>query len=183
MAVLLPPSLVHLAHLAAYNRWMNGKLYAAAATLSPEALHGDMKAFFGSIHGTLNHLAVADTLWLKRLARHPGRFQSLAFLNDISAPTALDQTLFPDFSALAAHRARLDEALVDFCAEVSEAQLGEPFEYTSTKGVKSTKLLFGVLLHLFNHQAHHRGQATTLFHQLGVDVGPTDFILLLPEVA
>jgi uncharacterized damage-inducible protein DinB len=51
------------------------------------------------------------------------------------------------------------------------------------KGIASTKRLGDVLLHVFNHQAHHRGQATTLFSQLGVDVGPTDLLLLLPEVA
>jgi uncharacterized damage-inducible protein DinB len=35
--------------------------------------------------------------------------------------------------------------------------------------------------HVFNHQTHHRGQASTLFSQLGVDIGPTDLILLLPD--
>jgi uncharacterized damage-inducible protein DinB len=50
------------------------------------------------------------------------------------------------------------------------------------KGIASTKRLSDVLLHVFNHQTHHRGQATTLFSQLGVDVGPTDLLLLLPEV-
>lgn len=173
----------HLARLAAYNRWMNEKLYEAAGRIGPEALHRDMKAFFGSIHGTLNHLAVADTLWLKRLAAHPARFASLAFLNEVAAPPTLDHRLFDDFEALAAYRLRLDQALIGFCGEVTEAQLDGPFHYTSTKGIKGGKALFDVLLHLFNHQAHHRGQATTLFHQLGTDVGPTDFILLAPDVA
>jgi len=36
---------------------------------------------------------------------------------------------------------------------------------------------------VFNHQTHHRGQATTLFSQMGIDVGPTDILLLLPDVA
>lgn len=175
--------LVHLARLADYNRWMNEKLYAAAATLGAEALHRDMKAYFGSIHGTLNHLAVADTLWLKRLAGHPARFASVAFLNEVEAPPVLNHHLFDDFAALTAYRGRLDQALRDVCAEVSEAQLDEPFDYLTTKGVAGRKLLFGVLLHVFNHQAHHRGQATTLFQQLGVDVGPTDFILLEPDAA
>jgi hypothetical protein len=49
------------------------------------------------------------------------------------------------------------------------------------RGIASTKRLGDVLLHVFNHQTHHRGQATTLFSQLGVDVGPTDLLLLLPE--
>jgi uncharacterized damage-inducible protein DinB len=30
---------------------------------------------------------------------------------------------------------------------------------------------------MFNHQTHHRGQATTLLSQAGVDVGATDMPL------
>ena len=36
--------------------------------------------------------------------------------------------------------------------------------------------------HWFNHQAHHRGQATTLFSQCGVDVGVTDLLVRLPAI-
>ena len=46
--------------LAEYNQLMNGKLYTAAAKLSDAARKADRQAFFGSIHGTLNHLLVAE---------------------------------------------------------------------------------------------------------------------------
>ena len=45
------------------------------------------------------------------------------------------------------------------------------------------KLLGEVLQHIFNHQTHHRGQASTLFSQMGIDIGATDLLLLLPNVA
>ncbi|MBT4739915.1 MAG: damage-inducible protein DinB, partial [Rhodospirillaceae bacterium] len=32
--------------------------------------------------------------------------------------------------------------------------------------------------HFFNHQTHHRGQATTLLSQMGVDAGVTDMIAM-----
>jgi uncharacterized damage-inducible protein DinB len=38
-----------------------------------------------------------------------------------------------------------------------------------------------LLAHLFNHQTHHRGQASTLLVQAGVAVGVTDLLLELPE--
>jgi hypothetical protein len=41
-----------LSDLARYNRWMNDKLYALAATLSDEARKRDGGAFFKSIHGS-----------------------------------------------------------------------------------------------------------------------------------
>jgi uncharacterized damage-inducible protein DinB len=52
--------------MAAYNEWMNAKLYASAGGLSAEALALERNAFFGSIIGTLNHVVVGDTIWLKR---------------------------------------------------------------------------------------------------------------------
>ncbi|WP_395010627.1 DinB family protein [Undibacterium sp.] len=47
---------------------MNQKIYDAAASLSVHELQKQRGAFFGSIFATLNHLAVADTIWLKRLS-------------------------------------------------------------------------------------------------------------------
>ncbi len=55
--------------LARYNRWMNGKLYEASEALTDEARKQDRGAFFGSLHHTLNHLVVADQVWLKRFAK------------------------------------------------------------------------------------------------------------------
>lgn len=55
--------------MAEYNRWMNERMYDAAATLPESVVVADMKAFFGSILGTLNHVAVADTIWLHRFSQ------------------------------------------------------------------------------------------------------------------
>ena len=171
----------HFIHLAAYNQWMNRKLYTAASVLSDEQLAQDRGAFFGSIVGTLNHIAVADILWLKRMAlRLPG-LASLAPLQDMPEPTALDQPLCADFAALTDLRASLDDVIVSLSKALSQEDLDAPFEYTSTKGIQSKKRLGEVLLHFFNHQTHHRGHVTTLFSQLGIDVGATDLIVLIPN--
>ena len=60
-------------------------------------------------------------------------------------------------------------------------QLENNLQYTDTKGNSYNKN-FGQLIHnLFNHQTHHRGQATTLISQEGLDVGVTDWLAILPE--
>ena len=33
-------------------------------------------------------------------------------------------------------------------------------------------------MHFFNHQTHHRGQASTLLSQQGIDIGVTDLLML-----
>jgi uncharacterized damage-inducible protein DinB len=171
----------HFAQLAAYNEWMNRKLYGAAAALPAERLHEDRGAFFGSIFGTLGHLVNADLIWFKRIAAGVPGLASLQCLDNLPRPASLDHPLCATLPELDALRVTLDAAIAAFCAEVQPGQLDGTFAWKSMKGIASTKRLGDVLLHVFNHQTHHRGQATTLFSQLGVDVGPTDLLLLLPE--
>src|SRR5579885_3238830 len=54
-----------------YNRWQNENLYGAADGLSDAERKRDRGAFFGSIHGTLNHLLWGDRAWMSRFAGTP----------------------------------------------------------------------------------------------------------------
>ena len=167
--------------LADYNAWMNAKLYAAAASLPAHELTLDHKAFFGSIIGTLNHLVVADTIWLKRFTTHPAQFVSLAPIAGLPAPTALDDILFGDIAALEMRRKLLDDVITQWAAELTAEHLQCVFHYRSMKGGPGQKRFSSVLMHFFNHQTHHRGQATTLLFQAGVDVGITDLLARIPN--
>lgn len=165
--------------LAKYNQWMNGNLYACAARLSPEALFADRGAFFGSIFGTLNHLAAGDTLWLKRFGAHPACAEALAPLAAVPTPPALDAVLFPDFAGLRRYREWLDGLIIDMADALPDEALAQPLTYANTKGVESTRNLMALLVHFFNHQTHHRGQLTTLLFQAGIDPGTTDLLALI----
>jgi uncharacterized damage-inducible protein DinB len=171
----------YFSHLATYNQWMNRKLYEAAAGLSEEELHRNRGAFFGSIFGTLNHVAIGDILWFKRISSHVPGLASLKYVDQLPQPRFPSTPLCGNLSGLAGLRSALDEAIVAFCTEASPSLLDDTLEWTSRNGVKSRKILGDVLLHAFNHQTHHRGQVTTLFSQMGIDVGDTDLILLLPD--
>lgn len=65
--------------MAEYNAWMNARLYEAVMRLPDEEIKANKNAYFGSILGTLNHLVVGDTLWLKRFATHPANYSALEF--------------------------------------------------------------------------------------------------------
>jgi uncharacterized damage-inducible protein DinB len=171
----------HIVLMAAYNEAMNEKLYAMAAQLPPEDLFKDRKAFFGSLFGTMNHLAVADTIWLKRFCSHPARQTALDAIRDSAAPTALNQPLADDLRGLQAVRRRLDQTIRRWAAELTAADLEHVLAYANTKGVVSNKRYASLIMHLFNHQTHHRGQATTLLSQSGVDIGVTDLLMLIPN--
>ena len=169
----------HIALMATYNQWMNRKVYDAAGTLTHAQLTLDRQAFFGSILGTLNHLMLGDTVWLKRFAEHPANFAALAPLNSIATPGNLKQLAFANLAELSAHRAWLDQLIIDWVKSLHESHLDQRLRYHNMRGVAAEKPFFGLLVHFFNHQTHHRGQVTTLLSQAGVDVGVTDLLALI----
>jgi hypothetical protein len=166
-----------------YSHWMNQRIFEEAAQLDAATLLADKGAFFGSILGTLNHLAVGDTVWLHRFAQHPHRFEALARLSEFERPASLRQTLSSDLSGLAVYRGRLDELINLWVAEIRPEHLDVAVTYSSMAGASFCKEFGPLLQHFFNHQTHHRGQVTTLLHQAGVDVGVTDLLALIPESA
>lgn len=151
--------------LSRYNRWMNEKLFAVAAQLSDDERKQDRGAFFKSIHATLNHLLVADRIWL-------ARFTGVQLERGFMGPgiRSLDQELYWDFDELRRARAETDAALETWTETLTSEQLVATLRYG-----KNERPLWWTVTHLFNHQTHHRGQITTLLTQAGHDVGVTDF--------
>ena len=148
-----------------YNRWMNERLYEACAALPDEQRKRDMGAFFKSIHGTLNHLVLADSVWMGRFTGVPFKVRSL------------DQELHADYGELRAERTRLDNVISDWAASLRAADFAGELSYTSiSKPQPRTMPFWLAVAHFFNHQTHHRGQVTTLMKQCGVDPGVTDLM-------
>lgn len=172
----------HFQLLATYNQRMNEQVYAGGARLSGAELERDAGAFFGSVLGTLNHIMVADLIWLRRFAHLTDRYRSLQLLDAMPRPAALDQILYPKFAELREQRSQLDRLIQRWINdEVREKDLDADLTYANTKGVVSTRNFGELLAHFFNHQTHHRGQAGTLLHQYGQDIGVTDFLLDIPD--
>lgn len=166
--------------LARYNTWMNERLYALCATLSDDERKRDLGAFFRSVHGTLNHLLLADRAWLGRFMRDSAVATSRDAAGNPIPPTGrLDQELYADFTTLRRERAATDAAIERWAAGLAAEQLAAPLAYRTSAGVAHEHPLWWAVTHFFNHQTHHRGQATTLLHQLGHDPGVTDIVALL----
>lgn len=161
---------------ARYNRWMNDKLYGLAATLTDEARKRDGGAFFKSIHGTFNHILLADRVWLARL-------ESVTVPDGFMGPggiRSLDQELYADFEELRRERALTDDALSAWVSGVTAERLAGPLVFMR-RGQRQECPLWWAVAQVFNHQTHHRGQITTLFMQQGCDPGVTDLFAMLRE--
>ena len=133
--------------LAAYNRWANARLYAAALELSDTAYRLHIGVFFSSVQGTLNHLLLTDRMWLKRLT------------GEGEHPDQLDAILFEDRTELARARVAEDKRLIALVEAYDDAALASLHSYKTTPGMPHSQAVGGILLHLFNHQTHHRGHA------------------------
>lgn len=153
--------------LAQYNKWMNQKLYQAAQSLTDTERKQDRGAFFKSVHGTFNHLLLADKIWLGRMMGAPFEVKGL------------DQELHGDFDALQRDRELTDDAIIEYVGHLNEKALAGSLRYTSIVNPEPRECeLWFALAHFFNHQTHHRGQVTALLSQLGVDVGVTDMVFM-----
>ncbi len=167
--------------MADYNQWMNKSIYESASKLSNSELAENRGAFFGSIIGTLNHVLVGDTIWLKRFAGHPSQLSTLDYVRDLNNPQSLNTILYTDFEKLRTARTKMDSTIQEFTHELTDSVLLSSLAYTNTQGEPFTKKLAYLIQHFFNHQTHHRGQVSTLFNQAGIDTGVTDLLVSIPN--
>jgi uncharacterized damage-inducible protein DinB len=152
--------------LAAYNAWVNERLYEATAALGDADYRADRGAFFGSLHGTLNHLLLGDLIWMHR------------FTGEGEEPKQLDAILYDEFAALRAARRAEDERIIAYIARLTETDLQGTIRYRSTRSpAEIEQHLTPLLLHFFNHQTHHRGQAHCLLTGIAGEAPSFDLLV------
>ena len=155
----------HFDQLAAYNRWANRRVYQDAAALPDETRKRGAGLFFGSVHGTLNHLLAADYIWMRR------------FTGDGPQPARLNQILYEDFGELRAAREREDERIFGFVTGLDGSD--RVITYQNSTGKTFQQALGPALTHFFNHQTHHRGQVHAGLTIAGIrEPAPLDLLVL-----
>jgi len=159
---------------AAYNAEMNRRLYDAASQLTDAARREDRGAWFGSIHGTLCHLVWGDRQWMSRLADWdkppPGIKGSPA--------------LIEDWDALRVVRCDADARIIRWAeAQTAESLAGTLAWFSGAMGRDMVQPRWITIIHMFNHQTHHRGQAHALITQAGVRPAETDLPFILDLAA
>ena len=155
--------------LARYNRWQNSQLQAAMQALSPEDLTAARGAFFGSILGTANHILWGDAIWMARFDGGPRLPGSIA-----DSPG-----LFPTLAVWSAERFRMDGRITLWAERLRSVDLAGTMTWESAAaGHVVTRPVAELVLHMFNHQTHHRGQIHALLTQAGVAAPVTDLCLM-----
>jgi uncharacterized damage-inducible protein DinB len=152
-----------------FSAWAYGRVYDSCATLSDDDYRLDRGAFFGSIHNTLTHLLVVDLLWVARIE---GGSAGIKSLGDI---------LFDNLNDLRAAQEAKSACLAAMTAGLDEAQFSDIISYNRVDGSSGQTALGEILITIFNHQTHHRGQITAMISQANSAYETLDVMYYLPE--
>jgi uncharacterized damage-inducible protein DinB len=162
-------SIDHVRLLARYNAWQNASLRNAADGLSEEARRQDRGAFWGSIHGTLNHILWADQIWMSRFSDWP----KPTFAQKQSALLCAEWT---DYKS---QRESADQCILAWAQALTAHDCaGDLVWYSGALGREATAPKWVCLTHFFNHQTHHRGQVHAMLTDAGARPEDTDLFLL-----
>ena len=148
--------------LSNYNTWANTKIFSSCKKLDDTEYKKDRRAFFSSIHGTLNHLLVVDKAYISRIK---GKDHGLISLNQI---------LYENLLQLEEERIKEDKRLVDLVYSLSEKSIHKQITYKGFETGNTTYTINMILITLFNHQTHHRGQIHNMLSQTGIKPPPID---------
>ena len=152
----------YVEEMARYNQWQNGVVYRLCDGLSEDERQRDRGLFFGSLHRTLDHIAMVDAFMLAWIDQAP---------HDPFDPRRTFREIWPD---LVAARSDLDVRILAL-AERPADWLGATLEVWSAGLGRMRHMPRAlILMQMFNHQTHHRAQATAALHAAGLDYGSTD---------
>ena len=152
--------------LARYNARANAALNEILAQLPASDWDKDQGGYFSSYRSLTSHLYTADIVWLLRFSSHR-RFATVAGA-PFDRPPQFGVPAFGGFDEYLPLRRVADEKLLSFAEELTDADLATDLTYQDSRGTVYTKNFGGLVLHLFNHQTHHRGHISMLLDQAKV---------------
>lgn len=157
--------------MARYNAWQNKQMKASLETLDHEVLTEDRGAFFGSILNTANHLIWGDMLWMARFEKGPRP--------DVTIAESVGLT--PTLAVWGTERFRLDGRILRWAERLHTVDLvGRETWYSQSMGAEVSKPIGQCIMHMFNHQTHHRGQIHGMVTAAGGQGWVTD-LFMMPE--
>ncbi len=141
--------------MALNNAWANATLYQALSQLDAAGFSAPRPGFFDSLCRTMNHIYEVDLYYLDALTEG-GKGRSVYQRADIL-----------DVAPLAQAQAATDHVFADFCRTLTPETLRAQ-RTTERQQTTVTEHVDALLLHLVQHQIHHRGQAHVQLHDAGI---------------
>jgi uncharacterized damage-inducible protein DinB len=140
--------------MAENNAWSNHRLLTVVEALGDEAFRAKRTGFFPSLHATLNHILSVDLYYLDALTGGGVGLQVFEEFHEADNAASLHQ-----------RQARSDARLIGFCRALREEHLSATVTTDRGEDGPVAERTDALLLHLFTHQTHHRGQAHAMLSE------------------
>ena len=145
----------YLARAYDYTYWANGRYLDVAAGLADQQLHQLQGHSWGSVHSVLVHMMSSETVWLRRWRGE-------------AAQAHLDPRDFPTLSALRERWRVVEREMREFVGKQTSESLALPITYSNFRGETFRVPLWQMLMHVPNHETHHRGELAAMFALMNV---------------
>jgi uncharacterized damage-inducible protein DinB len=156
--------------LARANRLANHRLHAACLQLTDAEFKAPRTSFFPSLWATLNHILIVDWYYIAALYREADMRRAWQ-----------SETPFDSMPALAAAQSSSDQRLIDWCDAADDAALAAIVDMDRGDHIQRDAAQY-VLMHLFTHQIHHRGQAHAMLAGTRIKPPQLDEFMMPSEV-
>jgi uncharacterized damage-inducible protein DinB len=156
--------------LAKYNALTNQDMIKILESVEPEKLNENVGSYYESIMGLLNHYLQADIGWLRVLGTHVSSLDFLSpllesFPSERLTPGKLYWTTLDEYKVV---RSEIDSIMERVVESISVSDYSANIVVEGRRG-KFEYIVWRVLLHVFNHETHHRGGVSVLLDQLKVE--------------
>jgi uncharacterized damage-inducible protein DinB len=142
-----------------FMKWADDTTFAALSQAPPGEVAQDRGSSFKSLFDTLNHVYLAELVWLRRV-----QGQRDTKISELPSPA--------DLTALGQAWPEVHQAWIDWSRSVSAEDLQKPLIFLTNGAIP----YWQVVLHLVNHGSYHRGQVATMLRQAGIKPPGTDLI-------
>jgi uncharacterized damage-inducible protein DinB len=155
--------------MAQYNQTANRRLFEILQSCDPEIVTGSEGSYFDSILGLLNHILVSDLGWLTAYRDSNLDLPALNSPALVFKHPGWKNNLYENPVDLRNHQEQVDELFPEFVGGTPDSIFKGEIEVTRSNGKKHTFPFGKVLMHLFNHQTHHRGAISQILDRKGVE--------------
>jgi uncharacterized damage-inducible protein DinB len=163
--------------MASYNEKANKEMNKYISQLNESQWHTDFKAHFPSIFKICNHIYIGDFNWLKRFST----LRDFQFIKDsiFSKEIAFTMEAFLDSKEYIVKREYLDRRIDQFVNELTGNDLTRNLKYIDSRRTEHNRNFGGLIIHMFNHQTHHRGMISIYLEMLGIDNDYSNLLYLV----
>ena len=152
--------------LSKYNEITNHKMNEIIEKLKDEQWDYKFNGFFNSIKILCNHIYICDFNWLKRFSKLRNFYFNRKGLFD--KDIKFSELAFENIGTYKNKRIELDSEINEFVNEVTSEDLPKQLKYIDSHGREYIRNFGGLIIHMFNHETHHRGMISIYLEELGI---------------